>query len=407
MQFGNQLPQGVADLYSNDYERKEYVIDQINQTTKLYGFKPIQTPTFEYYDLFMNMPGTMDTDQMIKLIDHDGKILVLRPDATIPIARMVANSKDPVTFEKLSYVTNIFRMQNGDSDVFSRSFTQLGVECFGQKDAFIDVEMIALAIEALKAVGLERFQIDLGQAKFYQSLMNEVDLPQHVQREILSKLEQKNEYELSLILNKYNVNERVTNVLLKLANLFGTPRTVIQQAKDLALTDEMLEAVQELEWTVNQLADLGMAPFISVDLGLVNHLNYYTGVMFQGYVHGFGRSVIQGGRYDHLTEEFGLKIDAIGFGVYIDQLMDVLKQQDVALASEELQLSIVSRNRTDAFKIAQELREEGFIVDLFSTENRPILIDLDNEKLIKGENEERFQSTKDLIDKVGRLYGKS
>ncbi|WP_054754826.1 ATP phosphoribosyltransferase regulatory subunit [Piscibacillus salipiscarius] len=111
MNFGKQLPQGVADLYSNDYEKKEYVTDQINRVTKLHGFKPIQTPTFEYYDLFMNMPGTMDTDQMIKLIDHDGKILVLRPDATIPIARMVANSKDPVKFEKLSYVTNIFRMQ--------------------------------------------------------------------------------------------------------------------------------------------------------------------------------------------------------------------------------------------------------------------------------------------------------
>lgn len=407
MQFGNQLPQGVADLYSNDYEKKEYVIDQINQVTKLHGFKPIQTPTFEYYDLFMNMPGTMDTDQMIKLIDHDGKILVLRPDATIPIARMVANSKDTIDFEKLSYVTNIFRMQNGDSDVFSRSFTQLGVECFGPKDPYVDVEMIALAIESLKAVGLEGFQIDLGQAEFFQSLMEEIKLPKRVQREVQDKLEQKNEFELETILNQHEVDSNVKDVLLNLTRLFGAPEDVISRAKALSITKNMLQAVQELEWIVDQLEELGLSNYISIDLGLVNNLNYYTGVMFQGFVSDFGRSVIQGGRYDHLTEEFGLKVDAIGFGVYIDQLIDALNQQGAHLSHNTPKLSIKSENKTKSFELAQDLRQQGWIVDLFNSQGSGITIDLDKNCIISEGLEETYDSQQDLLSKVGQLYGKN
>ena len=133
MKFTQQLPKGVADLFSQDYQLKQQVIEDLKQLNRQYGFRQIQTPTFEYYDLFINLPGTMDTDQMIKMVDHDGKILVLRPDATIPITRMVASSyNDDHPESKLSYVTNIFRMENGESDVFSRSFMQVGVEHFGK-----------------------------------------------------------------------------------------------------------------------------------------------------------------------------------------------------------------------------------------------------------------------------------
>ncbi|TFB21715.1 ATP phosphoribosyltransferase regulatory subunit [Filobacillus milosensis] len=406
MQFGKQLPQGVADLYSNDYENKEYIIKQINQLTKLYGFKPIQTPTFEYYDLFMNMPGTLDPDQMIKLIDHDGKILVLRPDATVPIARMVANSNQPLEVEKLSYVTNIFRMQNGESDVFSRSFTQLGVECFGKKNRYVDVEMIALAIETLKTVGLQRYQIDLGQAKFFQALMDEINPTPELQREIQEKLEQKNEFELEQILNENHVNEKAKQVLTQLTYLFGNPREVIKKAKPLALNSDMLQAINELEWIVEQINGLGLSEYISIDLGLVNNLNYYTGVMFQGFVHDFGRSVIQGGRYDSLTEQFGIKVDAIGFGVYLDQLIDVLDQQDISLKNDTAMINVKSQNSIYAFQVANELRRNGYAVNLFD-QKASILIDLD-EKLISNHKGNRtFDGSDDLLKKVGQFYGEN
>ncbi|RPF57059.1 ATP phosphoribosyltransferase regulatory subunit [Aquisalibacillus elongatus] len=406
MPFDKQLPQGVSDLYSNDYEKKEYVIGQINQLTKLYGFKPIQTPTFEYYDLFMSMPNTLDTDQMIKLIDHDGKILVLRPDATIPIARMVASSADKKPFERLSYVTNIFRMQNGESDVFSRSFTQLGVECFKEKDAYVDVEMIVLAIESLQAIGVERFQIDLGQAKFFQSLLKTMNLTPADERLIQEKLEQKNESELEQVLGKYKIDKKSKNVLMRLTDLFGNPLSVVNEAKSLALNDDMREAIYELEWVVQQLEELNLADYISVDLGLVNNLNYYTGLMFQGYVHGFGRSIIQGGRYDRLTEEFGLPMDAIGFGVYIDQLIDVLEKQHHFLKHETIQVGVHSEKTIEAFQVARQLRQAGMVVNLFSYETE-LNVDLD-QKLIQLRDEHTpFESTEDLIDKVGHMYGKN
>ncbi len=168
----------------------------------------------------------------------------------------------------------------------------------------------------------------------------------------------------------------------------------------------MLDSIKDLEWVVDQLDKLGLSNFISVDLGLVNQLNYYTGIMFQGFVENFGRSVIQGGRYDHLTEEFGLKVDAIGFGVYIDQLIDVLTQQGVQLENENLKLSINSEDKTKSFNLARILREQGWIVDLFSNQDSSVMVDLDQKVIKYGTEEQTFHTQEDLISKVGeRRYG--
>nr|WP_279401966.1 ATP phosphoribosyltransferase regulatory subunit [Piscibacillus salipiscarius] len=207
-------------------------------------------------------------------------------------------------------------------------------------------------------------------------------------------------------MTKNGVDDRVKQVLLNLTNLFGEPREVFNRAKELSFNHGMLDSIKDLEWVVDQLDKLGLSNFISVDLGLVNQLNYYTGIMFQGFVENFGRSVIQGGRYDHLTEEFGLKVDAIGFGVYIDQLIDVLTQQGVQLENENLKLSINSEDKTKSFNLARILREQGWIVDLFSNQDSSVMVDLDQKVIKYGTEEQTFHTQEDLISKVGeRRYG--
>ncbi|GAA0452366.1 ATP phosphoribosyltransferase regulatory subunit [Alkalibacillus silvisoli] len=407
-----QLPQGVADLYAQDYEIKQSLIDRLKKLLSSYGCQPIQTPTFEYYDLFMNVPGTMDTDQMIKLVDHDGKVLVLRPDATVPIARMAAqsNSRAP-SLNKLFYVTNIFRMESGESDKTSRSFTQVGVECFDDAHPLNDVEIVVLAIELLKETGMDHVQLELGQAGFFKALLQESNLEEDKQQLIQQKVNEKNEYELSRLLQSLQIEEWVKDQLVQLINLFGEPDDVLSKVEDFKMNHGMNQSIKRLTELVNQLKRLGYEQYISVDLGLVNHLNYYTETMFQGYIEGYGKPIIQGGRYDQLTKYFDLKTSAIGFGIYVDDLINIVKMQSRLPIELPKQVTIVTDYETfpEAMRLAYDLRQEGLVVsmayDQINGENVEILVELPEQTVTIEGDRVHFNSVAELVTKVGWTNG--
>ncbi|WP_411954703.1 ATP phosphoribosyltransferase regulatory subunit [Alkalibacillus sp. S2W] len=412
MAFNQPLPQGVTDLYAQDYELKQTLIDRLKQLYHVYGCQPIQTPTFEYYDLFKNIPGTMDDDQMIKLIDRDGKVLVLRPDATVPIARMASQAtSDAPLLNKMYYVTNIFRMESGESDRTSRSFSQVGVEWFDDGRELNDLDMVVLAIKSLKHTGLNAIQLELGQARFFRALMSETDLDAVAEAQIQAKLEAKNEYELSDLLDELNVSEVVKKALLQLPQLFGKPSEVLKQATTLVLNSEMTQALDHLTRLVERLDELGYAEDVSIDLGLVNHLNYYTGVMFQGYIEGYGKPVIQGGRYDQLMTYFNLKTSAIGFGVYIDDLLRIAKQQQAVSLPKPSQAVVMTNDDTikTAMRLAQQLREYNVVTTLASNQDSinqaELVIDVVNQTMDMNGEQESYHQLDDVFEKVGLTNG--
>ncbi|MCU9613795.1 ATP phosphoribosyltransferase regulatory subunit [Caldibacillus lycopersici] len=323
MQLLSQIvPEGVTDLLANDFDRKEQLTVKIKQLFRENQFKQIQTPIFEYYDLFSEMKGTIEKDRMIKLIDTDGKILVLRPDATIPIARMVAtNYKDAAPIQKFSYVTSIFRMNDDPQNVQSREFTQAGVELFGKAGIEADVEVISLAIESLKQVGVKAFTIDIGQANFYKALMEPIDLPMEEMAVIEKLIEKKNFAELTAAIGNLPIGMEYKQALQTIPTLCGEPKRVLEQAWNIAVNNEMKAEISQLKEVYGHLVALGYESYLSLDLGLINHLNYYTSIIFQGYIPGFGKPVILGGRYDSLTKQFGYDTKATGFAIYIDDLM--------------------------------------------------------------------------------------
>ncbi|MDV2583414.1 ATP phosphoribosyltransferase regulatory subunit [Alkalibacillus haloalkaliphilus] len=411
MAFSQQLPQGVTDLYADDYELKQALTGQLQHVISSYGYQPIQTPTFEYYDLFMNVPGTMNSDQMIKLIDRDGKVLVLRPDATVPIARMVAQSQSEVeTYNKFLYVTNIFRMESGESDRSSRSFSQVGVEWFDHAHPLNDIEMIVMAIESLKQSGLKNIQLELGQAGFFQSLLQEAGLTKEQQLVVQQKVDEKNEYELSRLLTQYQVNDQIKNQLIQLPSLFGSPNYVITEAEKIAVNRGMKQSLKRLVELVNQLEQLGYAHYISIDLGLVNHLNYYSGTMFQGYIEGYGKPIIQGGRYDQLTKYFDLETSAIGFGIYLDDLISIVKKQQSFKTSQLETVDVVTEEKdfVKAMEFAQELRGKGVVVNMHyendSTTGDHVIFLSEKKVEIKGETF-TFTTVEDFLTKAGFKNG--
>ncbi|MBO8155041.1 MAG: ATP phosphoribosyltransferase regulatory subunit [Bacillaceae bacterium] len=358
------VPEGAANLQANELELKEKKIYVINELFKRYGYQPVQTPTFEYYDLFSDIEGTIDVDKMIKLIDHEGKILVLRPDATIPIARIAAQNNGNQSYYKFSYTTKVFRMNESFQSPQSREFTQAGVEFFGRKGLEADLEVITLAVQSLEKTGFEQITLDMGQAKFFKEFMNHIDIPGQASIEIQKLIENKNFFELEQKLEQLNMESRFKDIILTFPTLYGQPEKVFAKAENLLVNKQMELELDKLKHLYKMLSELGYQKYVSIDLGLINHLNYYTGIIFQGYVQGYGKPVVVGGRYDHLSRQFGRDLPATGFGIYIDALLDAQRSfQKAPDHGTDFLILHHEEHLKDGMGIANQLREQGFVVE--------------------------------------------
>lgn len=364
------VPEGAANLQANELELKENKIYVINELFRRYGYHPVETPSFEYYDLFSEIEGTIDVDQMIKLIDQNGKILVLRPDATIPIARIAAQNNGHQPYYKFSYTTNVFRMNDSFQSPQSREFTQSGVEFFGKEGLEADLEVITLAVETLKRADLEDITLDMGQAKFFKEFMKHIQISRQASNEIQKLIEHKNFFELEKRLSQLNIENRFKEIILKFPKLYGQPEEVFSKAEELLINDEMKQELDKLKNLSRMLVELGYEKYLSIDLGLINHLNYYTGIIFQGYVQGYGKPVVVGGRYDYLARQFGRDLPATGFAIYIDALLDAQRNsQNAPIHGTDFCIMFHERNIKNGMKIASLLREQGLVVETEFLEN--------------------------------------
>lgn len=361
----NFIPEGVEDTGSKQYEIKENIINKIKRIYRSYGYRQIQTPTLEYYDLFSSVQGTINRDEMFKLIDSSGKILVLRPDATVPIARIAANYKKYEEHLKLCYVTNIFRIISGENGQ-KREFTQAGVEYLGSGSKEADAEVIALGIETLIKCGISDFKVDLGQAAYFKGLVKELGIMDDEGKLIRKLIEDKNYTELNEVIKDLNISDTLKNTIIKIPYLYGSPNMVIEEAKSLVCNEEMNSSLDNLKEVYEILRDYGYEKYISIDLGLISHIHYYTGILFKGYINNYGREILSGGRYDNLTKQYGYHMPATGFGLNVDELMEVIEMyglNDETLVSTDYLVLYNNENRKDALGVASSLRDRGFIVE--------------------------------------------
>jgi ATP phosphoribosyltransferase regulatory subunit len=369
----NLIPQGVEDTHSNVYEAKERIISNIKQVFKTFGYRQILTPTFEYYDLFLKAKRTIRKDEMFKLIDEKGEILVLRPDITTPIARMAAsysNQKDKRL--KFFYSTNIFRI-NRENNCSRKEFTQTGIEYIGNDLEDADGEICAAAIECLLKCNITDFKIDLGQAAFFKGLIKEINIDNEEIKKLKDLIENKNFAEVKEISRKLNVSGKVKDVIDKMPYLYGDADKVLTMAKTLVLNKEMEDSLINLQKVNGVICDYGFGGFVSVDLGLINHIDYYTGVIFKGYLNNYGKEVMSGGRYDDLVAEYGHKVPATGMGINVDELIEAMESMD--LINEESTKTdfavLYDENfRKEAVTISKKLRSLGKIVETDKIENK-------------------------------------
>lgn len=306
-------PEGTQDrLFAECLERRQ-VQDALVGLFRRRGYTEVITPEVEYYDLFVQSGNPLPQESMLKIIDRSGKIMVMRPDSTAPIARVAATKLKGVALpQRLYYDQTVFRSGGAHNGV-SSEIAQCGVELIGAGGWKADLEMVALAVDALRVCGVEEFHIEVGHAGFFRALAARLDLPGEVAERMRWCIEGKNYAALNDMLTQVP-DCPARDALARLPYLFGGVE-VLEEAAALAGPCQSLDYLGRLYEELRE-ADYGEA--VRFDLGLVHQIDYYTGVVFRGYVQGAGRPVLSGGRYDRLVERFGRKAEATGFAVDVD-----------------------------------------------------------------------------------------
>lgn len=361
-------PEGVRDIYGKEYARKLQVEKKLHESIASYGFEDIQTPTFEFFDVFSREIGTTPSKELYKFFDKENNTLVLRPDFTPSIARCAAKyfmeDKNPIRF---SYMGNTFANVDKLQGKFNE-VTQMGAELINDGSVEADAEMISLVIESLKNTGLKRFQISIGQVEYFKGLCQEAGLDEETEYDLRTCISGKNFFAAQELLEERNVQEPYKSVLLKVADMFGN-MTSLTEARELVHNARSLAAIDRLEKLYEVLKLYGVEEYVSFDLGMLSKYNYYTGVIFKAYTYGVGDAVVKGGRYDNLLHQFGKEASAIGFMIVIDELIEALDRQKVELPlpAKKQKLTYDPANTADfreKLAKAKELRAKGLAVEL-------------------------------------------
>lgn len=358
-------PEGVRDIYGKEYERKLYVERKIHEKLHLYGYEDIQTPAFEFFDVFSKEVGTTPSRELYKFFDKENNTLVLRPDFTPSIARCAAKyfceEQVPLRF---SYIGNTF---NNTSNLQGKlkEVTQMGAELVNEPSVEADGEMVSLVVETLLNAGLKRFQVSIGEVEYFKGLCGEAGLDEETEYDLRDCISGKNYFAVQELLAERNVAEPYQGKLLKVADMFGNMCS-LTEAKEMVSNARSLAAVERLEKLYEVLKAYGVAEYISFDLGMLSKYNYYTGVIFKAYTYGVGDAVVKGGRYDHLLKHFGKEAPAVGFCVVIDSIMEALSRQKVEIPLEETARTIYYDETDYEGKLAeaQRLRSDKHAVVL-------------------------------------------
>lgn len=386
-----------------DYQIRNQLISTLKNRFSTYSYQQVRTPTFETYDMYAASTKTVNKDEMIKVIDRSGKVLVLRPDGTIPITKMTAtNTEINGSEQRLFYVLDVFRHSSEDST--DKESTQAGVELFGNSSPESDAEIIMLAIHTLKDIGFGNFKIEIGHAGFVRELIEQANLTDQELQQLQDLIQSKNIIEMEPFLKNLNISSELQEALYAIPLLYGDSEEVLEQTKAIIRNDKMQQIFNNLIEVMDVLTDYNVAEFTTLNLGLINNMYYYTDIIFQGFVENIGKPVLMGGRYDHLGEQFGKKMAAIGFAYEIDFLLIAMKQHqltDSRNQSNPLLLSYEPEMRAQALATANQLRVKDFAVITTPiqklNENARINFANDKGRVYINGNKQEFSTTEELI----------
>lgn len=361
-------PEGVRDIYGKEYANKQNIQKLFGEILHRYGYQAIQTPTFEFFDVFSREIGTTPSKELYKFFDKEGNTLVLRPDFTPSIARGAAKYfMDETIPLRFCYSGNNF-INTSDLQGKLKETTQMGAELLGDASPEADAEMLAMLVEALRNAGLQEFQVSVGQIEYFKGLCANAALDEETELALREFISNRNEFGAQELLLEKNIPADSVKALLSVNSLFGT-YDILDKALACADNQRSRNAIMHLKQVYELLKVYGVDQYISFDLAMVSKYNYYTGIIFSAYTYQAGSAIAKGGRYDNLLEKFGKPAPATGFVVMIDDLVSALTRQKCCPALENNTILLVYTDDFDkAVAEARAYRAQNYATVLMKQE---------------------------------------
>ncbi len=351
-------PEGTKDFLFAECSAMDYICGKIENVFVSGGFKRVITPGIEFYDVFSIPCSGISQESMFKTTDNRGRILVARPDSTLPIARMVStrlkNSTLPV---RLYYKQAVYR-NNPTLTGRRNELMQMGVELLGVKGKRADIDILTTAVKSISEVA-DDFRIELGHAEVFNALSQELDIDEYFKERIRATIESKNYSALNNLLDKLEPCKAVS-AIRSLPSLFGG-EDVFDKAAQICKGTNAESALEYLHDIYSDLAPLNLGDKLIIDLGLVQRNDYYTGIVFTGYIEGIGDAVISGGRYDELLSEFGTPMGAAGFAIDTDAITIKHLSDDNVSYSDNPDVLVFAEDghEIEAINYVDELNKSG------------------------------------------------
>ena len=352
-------PDGVRDVYGTELRAKKNTEKKIIERFRMYGYKEIETPAFEYFDIFSNEIGTTPSRELYKFFDKEGDTLVLRPDFTPSIARcaskyfLEADEEARLCYRGRAY-NNTLSLQGKLKET-----TQVGAELINDGSADADADVIAMVIETMKEIGFSDFTVSIGQVDFFKGLCDEAGLDDEDIAKLREQISVKNYFGAAEFLSEHNVSQKIQDLLLRSGDVLDADElNALINETDNERSKKALLRLKEV-YELMQLHELEQ--YVSIDLGMLSKFHYYTGLIFKAYTYGAGDAVVKGGRYDGLLEKFGKEAPAIGCVFLLDDIMSALNALGL-ICEEEVIPEIIEysdADREEAFKKIAAIRASG------------------------------------------------
>ncbi len=321
-----------------------------------YGYKKYKIGKFEEYSLYASNRDFLAGDKVLTFTDLDGRLLAMKPDVTLSVINNTRATKDHS--EKLYYIENVYR-ENKENHSF-KEIKQMGLEYMGNINKVSIIEVLNLALKSLKLIDND-FLMEISYMHYTMHLLSSLGLNESQYLEILNGIRQKNSASIEISAKKAGLGERETALLIELPFLYGEMGKTIKRARDMAINDEMIKDIDVLEDYCKALKSLGYSKNIQIDLSMVNDIDYYNGIIFKGYIRSLPGCVLSGGQYDKAMKILGKDAGAIGFAIYLDEL---LKGKQEA-SKYDIDAVVVYKEDDDpvqVMKAVKSLHKEGLSV---------------------------------------------
>ena len=309
--------------YIKNMSKKDLVLLNIRKMYDSYGYKKISLPSFEEYDLYNENKDFIDRN-VLTVMSPNGKLLALRPDITLSVAKKVSKDQS-LKYSKIYYQENTYNLTKY---VGYEEDEQLGIELIGKESTFLDFEIINLAVKSLDIIN-KKSMIILSHAGFISSIFENFDLEYEIKEQILDCINRKNSHDIQKILKRNeHISENVKKLICKIPELSGNLENIEKELLKYEINGNTKKILSELKQLNSLLLKFHKKSKIIFDFSIVKNLNYYNGIILQGYIENFPNVILTGGRYDKLFEKFGVDTGAVGFAILTDGLKGYYKDTD-------------------------------------------------------------------------------